>query len=39
MNSPNKDKSDPQNNEFGKFALADRYMLNQKDWGTSMDEI
>lgn len=39
MNSPNKNKADPSNNEANKFAVVDRYMLNQRDWGTSLGEI
>jgi hypothetical protein len=39
MNSPNKDKSDPQNNEYGKFPIVDRYMSNARDWATTLGEI
>jgi hypothetical protein len=39
MNSPNKDKADPQNNEYGKFPVVDRYMSNARDWKTTLGEI
>lgn len=39
MNSPNHDKADPDNNEASKFAVVDRYMLNQNQWDQTLEEI
>jgi hypothetical protein len=39
MNSPNKEASDMNNNEANKFPIVDRYMLDNKGWGTTLEEI
>jgi len=39
MNSPNKDKDAPDNNEANKFPIVDRYMLNYGDWDKTMKDV